>query len=54
MACPLPRITVGTSAGVEGVTRVTVDAKTFMHWDRGAWPTTLLRLVDWHVPVGLL
>ena len=46
MASLLPRISTGTPVGVEGVTRVTVEAKTFMHWDRGARPTTLLCLVD--------
>ena len=43
---PLPRFTAGTSAGVEGVTRVTVAAETLMHRDRGAWPTAMQRLVD--------
>ena len=46
MACPLPRITTGTSAGVEGVTRVTVKAEMLTHRDRGARPTALLLLVD--------
>ena len=41
----LPYVSLGTPAGVEGVTHVTVEAETFMHRDYGAWPTTLLRLV---------
>ena len=50
----LPRITAGTPAGVEGVARVTVEAETFIYWDHGAWPTTLLRLVNRHILVGSL
>ena len=46
MASFLPRITVGTPAGVEGVARVTVEAKMLMHRDHGAQPATLLLLVD--------
>ena len=46
VASLLPRIATGTPTGVEGVTRVTEEAKTFMHRDRGVWPATLLRLVD--------
>ena len=42
MASLLPRIAMGTSAGVEGVAHITVEAKTFVHQDRSA----LLRLVD--------
>ena len=42
----LPRIAVCTPTGVEGVTRVMVEAETFMPWDCGAWLATLLRLVD--------
>ena len=36
MASPLPRIAMGTPAGIEGVMRVTIAAKTLMHWDRSA------------------
>ena len=50
----LPRISVGTPMGVEGVTHVTVEAETFIHRDHGARPATLLRLVDRHVLVGSL
>ena len=46
MASLLPRISTGTPVGVEGVARVAVEAETFMHQDRGAWPAALLRLVD--------
>ena len=35
MACPLPRIVVGTSVGVEGVARVTVAPETLMQQDHG-------------------
>ena len=46
VAILLPRIAAGMPAGVEGVGRVTVEAETLMHWDHGARPTALLRLVD--------
>ena len=46
MASPLLRITIGTPAGIEGVTHVRVKAEMLMHWDRGAWPAALLHLVD--------
>ena len=46
MVSSLRRIAAGMSAGVEGVVRVMVAAETLMHRDRGAWPTTLRRLVD--------
>ena len=46
VASSLPCIAVGTPTGVEGVPRITVVAKTLMHWDRGTQPTALLRLVD--------
>ena len=45
-AGPLPRIVVGTSAGVEGVTRVMVAAEALMHRNRDVWPTALRCLVD--------
>ena len=45
-ASSLPRITVGTPVGIEGVTHVTVVAETLMYRDRGVQPTTLWRLVD--------
>ena len=46
VASLLPRTTTGTPAGIEGVARITVEAETFMHRDRGAWPAALLRLVN--------
>ena len=46
VASPLPRIATGTPAGIEGVARVTVEAETFMHRDRGARPAALMHLVD--------
>ena len=42
----LPRIAVDMPTGIEGITCVMVEAKTFMHRDRGTRPATLLRLVD--------
>ena len=53
VASPLPRITIGTPAGIEDVACIAVEAKTLMHRNRGAWPTTLLCLVDRHVLIGL-
>ena len=35
-ASPLPRITMGTPMGIEGVALVTVAADTLMHRDHGA------------------
>ena len=52
MASPLPRITVGTSVGIEGVARVMVATEMLMHRDRSVRPATLQRLVDQHVLVG--
>ena len=46
VACPLPRITAGTSTGVEGIARVMMKAEMLMHQDRDAWPATLSCLVD--------
>ena len=46
MASLLPRISVGTPTGIEGVARVMVAAETLMLWDRGARPATLWPLVD--------
>ena len=46
MAGPLPRVATGTPAGIEGVARILVVIKTLVHQDRGAWPTTLMCLVD--------
>ena len=46
MASLLPRITMGTPTCIEGVARITVEAETFMHRDRGVRPVALLRLVD--------
>jgi len=46
MASLLPCIAMGTPTGIEGVTRVMVEAETFMHQDHGVWPTALLCLVD--------
>ena len=40
VASPLPRIAMGTHAGIEGVARVTVEAEMFMHRDRDARPAT--------------
>ena len=42
----LPLIAMGTPMGIQGVTRITVEAKTLMHRGHDTWPTTLLRLVD--------
>ena len=39
-------IAVGTPMGIEGVARITVEAETFMHQDRGVRPAALLHLVD--------
>ena len=50
----LPYVAMGMSMGVEGVTRVTVEAETLMHRDHGAWPAALLLLVDRYVHVGSL
>ena len=52
-ASPLLHIAAGTPAGIEGVVGVAVEAETLMHWDRGAWPATLLGLMDRYVLVGL-
>ena len=46
MASHLPLIIVGTPAGIEGVTRVMVEAEMLMHQGHGARPTTSLCLVD--------
>jgi len=46
MASSLPRITVGTPAGVEGVTRIMVAAETLMYRDHSAQPAALWHLVD--------
>ena len=46
VASLLPRITVGTPVGIEGVARVTAEAETLMQRDCGAWPAALLCLVD--------
>jgi len=46
VASLLPLIAASTSAGIEGVARVTVEAERLMQRGRGAWPTALLRLVD--------
>jgi hypothetical protein len=53
VASPLPRIVVGTPAGVKAVTCITVEAETLMHQNRGARPTALLVLMDQYVLVGL-
>ena len=45
-ASSLSQIVAGMSAGVEGVACITVAAETLMHWDRGAPPAALWRLVD--------
>ena len=50
----LPLIATGMPAGIEGVAHVMVEAEMLMHRGRGAWPTTLLHLVDRHVLVGSL
>ena len=42
----LPLITMGTSVGIQGVTRVTVEVETLMHRDHGACPVASLCLVD--------
>ena len=42
----LPRISVDTPAGIEGVARITVEAKTLMHRDLGTRPTGSMRLVE--------
>ena len=41
MASSLPRIAMGTPAGVEGVARVIVAAEPLMYQDRGALPAAL-------------
>ena len=46
MASFLPCIAVGTPVGVEGVARVMVETETFMQWDCGTRPASLLYLVD--------
>ena len=45
-ASSLPRITVGTPMGDEGVTRNMVAAKTLMYQDCGVQPAALWHLVD--------
>ena len=45
-AGPLPRVAVGTPAGIECVTRITVVAEMLMYQDRGAQPAALWCLVD--------
>ena len=42
----LPLIAAGTPAGIQGDARVTVEAETLMHQDRGARLAALPRLVD--------
>jgi len=42
----LPLIVVGTPAGIQGVTRVTMEAETLKHWDLGVRPAASLSLVD--------
>jgi len=54
MASSLSRVIVGTPACFEGVTCIMVAAETLMHWDHGALPTALWRLVDRHVPAEVL
>ena len=46
IASLLPLIAMGTPTGIQGVVRIMVEAKTLMHWDRGAPPIALLRQVD--------
>ena len=46
VASLLPLIAMGTPMGIQGVTRVTVEAGAIMHRGRGVWPAALLRLVD--------
>ena len=50
----LPLVVAGTPTGIQGVTRVTVEAETLMHRDLDAWPAASLCLVDSHVLVMLL
>ena len=45
-ASPLSRMAAGTPTGIKGVAHVTVAVETLMHWDHGAWPAALWRLVD--------
>ena len=52
MAGSFSWVTIGTSAGVESATCVTVMAETLMHRDSGTLPTALWCLVDRHVPTG--
>ena len=51
MACPLPRITVGTSAGIEDVTRIMVVAETLMHRDR-VWQNLLNYRAHMHLSLS--
>ena len=46
VAGSFPRVTVGTSAGIEGAARVTVMAKMLMYLGRSALPAALQCLVD--------
>ena len=46
VASPLPHITASMPTGIEGVACVMVEAETLMHQNRGAWPVTLLGLMD--------
>ena len=45
-ASPLPCIAKGTSAGFEGVVRITVAAKMLLNQNHDAWPATVRCLVD--------
>ena len=53
VASPLHRITIGTPAGIKGVTGIMVEAETLMHQNYSAWPTALLGLMDRYIIVML-
>ena len=46
MASSLSWLMAGISVGIEGVACVMVAAETPMHWDHGALPAALWRLVN--------
>ena len=42
----LPLIATGTSVGIKGVMRITVEAEMLLHWDLSARSAASLCLVD--------
>ena len=46
----LSLVALSTLTGIQGVSCITVEAKTLMHWGRGMAPAAARRLVDRHVP----